>query len=220
MRRREGVTLGRLPTEDRISHNTYIHRMVRGAVRPLAATAVTPNHLTTVRLAGGLAAAAAFAVGTPAWDYAGAVLFVLALLLDRADGELARLGGKTSAWGHRFDLIADSVSNATAFIGIGIGLRDSVLGWWALPIGAVAGLSIAAVLWMTMQIEARQGARAAELGGGRFDADDAVLVVPLAMALGGGVPLIIAAAAGAPAFAVFFYRTFRRKLRGPGGPPT
>ena len=191
--------------------------MVRPAVRPLIGTGIAPNHLTTVRLAGGLAAAAAFAVGSAAWDYAGSVLFVLALLLDRADGELARLGGKTSAWGHRYDLIADSVSNAAAFIGIGIGLRDSVLGWWALPIGAVAGLSIAAVLWMTMQIEARQGARAAELGGGGFDADDAVLVVPLAMALGGGVPLIIAAAAGAPAFAVFFYRLFRRKLRGAGG---
>ena len=67
-----------------------------------------------------------------------------------------------------------------------------------------------------MQIEARQGARAAELGGGGFDADDAVLVVPLAMALGGGVPLIVTAAAGAPAFAVFFYLRFRRKLRGAG----
>ena len=74
MRRRHAATLGGLAREDRISHNTYIHRMVRPAVRPLVATGITPNHLTTVRLAGGLAAAAAVAVGTAAWHYAGSVL--------------------------------------------------------------------------------------------------------------------------------------------------
>ncbi len=187
---------------------------MRVGVRPLVGTGITPNHLTTMRLAGGLAAAVAFAVGTPGWDYAGCVLFVVALALDRADGELARLGGKTSDWGHRYDLIADSASNATAFIGIGIGLRDSVLGWWALPLGAAAGVSIALILWMTMQIETREGARAAELSGAAgFDPDDAVLVVPLAVAFGGGVPLVVAAVIGAPAFALFFYWRFRRKLR-------
>ena len=201
--------------ESVISHNTYIHRIVRIGVRPLVATRITPNHVTTLRLAGGLAAAAAFAVGTPAWDYAGSAMFVVALVLDRADGELARLGGKTSSWGHTYDLIADSVSNTAAFIGIGIGLRDSLLGGWALPIGAAAGASIAFILWMTMQIEAREGARAAELGGAAgFDPDDAVLMVPVAMALGGGVPLIIVAVIGAPAFAVFFHWRFRHKLRG------
>ena len=184
-------------------------------MRPLAGTRITPNHVTTLRLAGGLAAAAAYAVGTTGWDYAGSALFVVALVLDRADGELARLGGKTSSWGHTYDLIADSISNAAAFIGIGIGLRDSLLGWWALPIGATAGGSIAFILWMTIQIEAREGARAAELGGGAgFDPDDAVLMVPLAMALGGGVPLHVVAVVGTPAFAVYFYWHFRAKLRG------
>ena len=176
-------------------------------------TGITPNQITTLRLAGGLAAAVAFAVGTPVWDYAGSALFVVALFLDRADGELARLGGKTSSWGHRYDLIADSASNSAAFIGIGIGLRDSVLGWWALPAGIAAGLGVASILWMTIQVEARDGARAAELaGGGGFDPDDAVLVAPIAVALGGGVPLIVVAAICAPAFAVFFYLRFRDRL--------
>ncbi len=188
---------------------------MRIGVRPLAGTRITPNQVTTLRLAGGLAAAAAYAVGTTGWDYAGSALFVVALLLDRADGELARLGGKTSSWGHTYDLIADGVSNAAAFVGIGIGLRDSVLGWWALPTGAAAGGSIAFILWMTIQIEAREGARAAELGGAAgFDPDDAVLMVPLAMALGGGVPLLMVSVIGAPAFAIYFYWRFRHKLRG------
>lgn len=198
-----------------ISHNTYIHRIVRIGVRPLVGTPITPNQITTLRLAGGLAAAAAYAVGSTAWDYAGSALFVVALMLDRADGELARLGGKTSAWGHTYDLVADGISNAAAFVGIGIGLRDSLFGWWALPLGAAAGASIAFILWATMQIEAREGARAAELGGAAgFDPDDAVLMVPLAMALGGGVPLLMVSVIGAPAFAIFFYWRFRAKLRG------
>ena len=46
-----------------MSHNTWIHRIVRVGVRPLVATPVTPNQLTTLRLASGLAATAAFAVG-------------------------------------------------------------------------------------------------------------------------------------------------------------
>ncbi|MCH8834893.1 MAG: CDP-alcohol phosphatidyltransferase family protein, partial [Proteobacteria bacterium] len=66
------------------------------AVRPLVGTAVTPNHLTTLRLATGLAAAGALAVGTSPWQHVGAAIFVVSLVLDRADGELARLAGKTS----------------------------------------------------------------------------------------------------------------------------
>ncbi len=41
-----------------MSHNTWIHRAVRVAVRPLAAGPITPNQVTTLRLAVGLGAAA------------------------------------------------------------------------------------------------------------------------------------------------------------------
>ncbi len=44
-----------------MSHNTWIHRAVRVAVRPLAAGPITPNQVTTLRLAVGLGAPA-FAV--------------------------------------------------------------------------------------------------------------------------------------------------------------
>ena len=33
-----------------MSHHTWLHRIVRPAVRPLVGTAVTPNHLTALRL--------------------------------------------------------------------------------------------------------------------------------------------------------------------------
>lgn len=198
-----------------MSHNTWIHHIARAAVLPLAKTSVTPNHLTTVRLAAGAVAAAAFAVGTAPWPAIGGGIFLVSMVLDRADGELARLTGKTSPGGHAYDLIADSVCNALAFIGLGIGLRDSALGGWAVPLGLLAGLAIAAVLWLVMRVEALAGARAAELAGkGGFDPDDAMLVVPIAVWLGWDLPLLLAAAVGAPAFALFFYARFRDRLHG------
>ena len=196
-----------------ISHNTWIHRIVEVGVRPLAKTPVTPNQVTTLRLVGGIGAAACFAVGSESWAIAGSILFVLSLCLDRADGILARLTGKTSPWGHTFDLIADSASNSLAFVGIGIGLRDGDLGLWAIPLGLIAGLAISAVLWLVMRAEDQEGDRAAELEGkAGFDPDDAMLAVPAAVLLGWVEPLIIAAAIGASAFALLFYWRFRRFL--------
>lgn len=201
-----------------MSHDTWIHKLARATlVRPLARTPVRPNHLTTLRLAGGFAAAGCFAVGTSGWSAAGAGLFMLSMLLDRADGDLARLTGRTSPFGHRYDLIADAVSNAVAFVGIGIGLRGSeLLGAWAPPLGVLAGLGVATVLWAVMRIEEAGGARAAEIGGiAGFDPDDAMLAVPIAVLLGWSQGLLIAAAVGAPVFALVFLWLFRRKLRAP-----
>lgn len=204
-----------------ISHNTWIHRFVRLGVRPLARTSVRPNHLTMLRLATAVAAAGAFAVGEPPWHFYGGVLFILSFILDRADGELARLGGKTSPSGHDFDLIADAISNALVFLGIGIGLRASVLGLWAVAMGALAGAAMIAILLLVLRLEKKEGPRAAEMpGAAGFDPDDAILIVPVAMMLGGGVPLMVAAAIGTPAFAVFFFWRFRRGFGegGSGGP--
>lgn len=182
-------------------------------MRPLAKTAVTPNQITTLRLFAGMGAAACFAIGQEFWAIVGSVIFVLSLCLDRADGILARLTGKTSPWGHTYDLIADSASNSLAFVGIGVGLRDGDLGLWAIPLGLIAGLAISAVLWLVMRAEGQDGDRAAELeGAAGFDPDDAMLAVPVAVLLGWSEPLIIAAAIGASAFALFFYWRFRRFL--------
>jgi len=196
-----------------ISHNTWIHRIARiTIVQPLAKTSVTPNQLTTVRLIAGVAAAAALAVGSPFWQQAGAGIFILSMLLDRADGDLARLTGRTSPGGHTYDLIADSLSNALFFAGLGIGLRGGEQGLWAVPLGMLAGGAVAAILWMVMRIEESDGARAAELGGfAGFDPDDAILIAPIAILLGMPEGLLLAAAIGAPAFALFFAWLFWRK---------
>ena len=50
-------------------------------MRPLVDTPVTPNQITTLRLAVGLGAAGAFAVGEPSWTYGGAAAFLASMLL-------------------------------------------------------------------------------------------------------------------------------------------
>ena len=196
-----------------MSHNTWIHKAVRVGVRPLAGTPVTPNQLTTLRIIAGVAAAGCFAAGASPWQYWGAGAFVLSMLLDRADGELARMTGKTTPWGHTFDLISDALSYTLVFVGIGIGLRDSAFGIWSIPMGTLAGASVALVFWLVTRIEESEGQRAAELKGvAGFDPDDAIILVPLAMVLGWGEPLLIAACVCAPAFSLFFLIYFREKI--------
>jgi len=187
---------------------------VRVAVRPLAATPVTPNQITTVRLAVGLAAGLALGQGEETWRHIGAGLFLLGMLLDRADGELARQSGKTSPWGHSYDLVSDAVCNAVAFFGLGFGLTSGSYGDLAPFMGLAAGLAIAGVLWLVMKMEERHGARAGEIGGfAGFDPDDALLALPLLIWLGLSEGLLAAASLGAPAFAVFMLILFWRRLK-------
>lgn len=158
-----------------------------------------PNHLTTLRIVTGVAAGACFATGRDGWVLAGAAVMVLSLLLDRADGELARLTGKTSRFGHVYDLIADGTANAAVFLGIGLGLRSSALAEWAVPLGLLAGLAVALSELLVIRLDATGVRKSSDLGGRwGFDPDDGLFLVPLGMALGLARELLVAAAIGAP----------------------
>lgn len=157
------------------------------------------------------------AVGEQHWRAVGGAVFILSVFLDRADGDLARMTGKTSPWGHTYDLIADGVCNTLLFVGLGIGLTASSLGMWAVPLGVIAGVAVASILWLVMRMEELDGQRAAELRSFYgFDADDGILLVPIFIWMGVAQELLVVAAAVIPFVTVFFAVMYRNKQKTPG----
>src|SRR5256885_412800 len=121
-----------MPDTPLVSHSVSVTqrpwdaRLARRLVTPLKDSRATPNHLTTVRLIFGLAAAAAFVPGTYGWTNLGALLLILSNFLDHTDGELARISGKTSRIGHIYDLASDAVVTILLFLAIGVGVGTKV----------------------------------------------------------------------------------------------
>lgn len=178
-------------------------QLARRLVAPLQQTAVTPNHITTLNLLTGLAAAGLFAAGG-ALAHLGAVMFVLALVLDHADGELARMTGRTSRFGHYYDLAADATVLTMVFMGIGLGLPSGALDGWAAELGVLAGVSIAIIISLRAEIERRLGKAATRqpnlLG---FAVEDVLyLLVPITW-VGALEPFIALAGVGAPLYALW-----------------
>lgn len=199
-----------------MSHDTWFHRLSGFVVRPLVDTPITPNHLTTGRLLSAVAAGACFAVDTGTWNVLGAGMFLVSMLLDRADGMLARMKNASSRFGAFYDLIADAISNFAVFLGLGVASLDGALGPWGLVLGVVTGLSIAAIFTVAVITEAQigHGAAAFQAHAG-FDPDDALIVLPVAVVLGFGDPLLVCAAVCAPVAAVFICRHLYLRCRRP-----
>jgi archaetidylinositol phosphate synthase len=177
-----------------MSHDTLIHRVVRPAVRMAARTGLTPNQITTMRLATGLTASVIFAQGTYSWMVIGGMVFLFSMLLDRADGEMARQTGQMSLTGHRYDLAADGIASAATFIGLGIGLTYTG-GRSAFWFGALAGLSVG-LLFFELNVLKVVSVGGYDLFGGRItvDPDDAMIFVPILIWCNLASPMVIGAA--------------------------
>ena len=206
--------------------DSWTHKIARVCILPLVHTPVTPNHLTTVRLITGLAACAAFAVGDRSWDIWGGWLWLLSAFLDRADGELARVSGKTSPWGHKYDYVCDVLVTALFFVSAGFGLRDGWLGGWAIVAGAAGTLGVIAAEILAEKIDSmkKDTGEKAYAGFAGFDFDDVLYLFAPVMWLGWQMPFVLGAAVGAPAFALLTWYKLRRlqKVVPRGGiePPT
>jgi archaetidylinositol phosphate synthase len=191
-------------------------RLARRLVTPLIHSWVTPNHLTTLRLGAGLAAAAAFMPGTYGWSNLAAMLLVLSNFLDHTDGELARMSGKTSRIGHLYDLASDALVTILLFVAIGVGVAKSgvELGLPPVALGALAGSAIAVIFYLRMRIEDLHGkaaTRQASLGG--FETEDVLYLFPLATLSNAVTPMLLAASICAPLYAVWVVIEHQRALR-------
>lgn len=192
-------------------------RLARRLVRPFIDTWVSPNHLTTLRLGVGLAAAAAFIPGSYGWSNLAALLLILSNFLDHADGELARMSGKASRTGHLYDLASDAAVTVLLFVAIGAGVAAKPGIDLPLPpaiLGLVAGTAIALIFYLRMRIEALRGkpaTRQASLGG--FETEDVLYLLPLATLCNALVPLLLAASICAPLYAIWVVIDFQRLRR-------
>lgn len=137
-------------------------RLARRLVAPLKDSWVSPNHLTTLRLMVGLGAASAFLPGSYAWSNLAALLLVLSNFLDHTDGELARISGKTSRFGHIYDLASDAAVTILLFIAVGIGAAGKPGAELGVPppvLGLIAGIAISLIFYLRMRIEDLLGNR-------------------------------------------------------------
>ncbi|WP_168789635.1 CDP-alcohol phosphatidyltransferase family protein [Paraburkholderia aromaticivorans] len=197
---------------------TWDARLARRLVTPLVGTWVTPNHLTTLRLLIGLAGALCLAHGEFAWANAGAFLIVLSNFVDHTDGELARIGGKSSRIGHFYDLACDALVTVTLFVGMGVGAGAThIAGLRIAPgvLGAVAGVAIALIFFLRMRIEemaGKAGTKQASVAG--FETEDVLYLLPIVTLTSVALPFVVVASIGAPLFAVWvvvdYWRVARR----------
>ena len=192
-------------------------RLARRLVAPLIHSWVTPNHLTTLRLLVGLAAAAAFVPGRYGWSNIAALLLILSNFLDHTDGELARMSGKTSRIGHLYDLASDAAVTILLFVAIGIGVAAKPGSERIIPpavLGLVAGSAIALIFYLRMRIEELMGKAAtkqASLGG--FETEDVLYLLPLVTLSNALVPMLVAASICAPLYAIWVVIDYQRVLR-------
>ena len=111
--------------------------------RPISRAAVTagigPNAITLASGLVGLASVATFAHGEVLAVLAGLLLYVAAVVLDHADGEVARLTLTESVLGEWLDIVVDTLIHGTMLLALGVAcMRVTGVGLTAGAVGAVA----------------------------------------------------------------------------------
>lgn len=134
----------------------HVERPISLAIsRHLAPTVVTPNQMTLISMAIGLAGALFFISAHASWQVAGALLFLAHSILDGCDGELARLRFQESRRGGVLDFWSDNVVHIVTFACMAFGWSRAVDQAWPLLLGAAAVLgnlgSAGLVYWRMMR---------------------------------------------------------------------
>jgi len=184
----------------------HVERRISLAVtRRLVWTAVTPNGMTGVSLAVGLAGAPFFLSAVPEWQVAGALLFLLHSILDGCDGEIARLKFLESSGGAALDFWGDNAVHVAVFGCMALGWSSASGSPWPLFLGvvAVASTLVAAfavephkVAGPTQSVSRSAGARMADALANR---DFIYLIIALA-AFGRAAWFLVLVAVGTPVF--------------------
>ncbi len=199
------------------ANQTYVHLAARRFVRPMLGTRIRPNHLTGLRLVVGLVAVACLVPGRTAFAVWSGVFWTIACFLDRADGELARLGDLRSEKGKLLDYRSDLILDAAWFLGVGFGARHGVLGVFAIALGLVCCVSMVVVQWAGERYE-RLSPPGVKVWAGveRFHPDDALFLLAIFTWLDVLTPILVGSSAVIPVVAAvtfYRYRALRRSAR-------
>ncbi len=143
--RAERWLLGSLvkPSEGFMSRHVE-RRISLALTRRLVRTRMTPNVMTVVSVAVGLAGAPFFLSSAPAWQLVGALLFLAHSILDGCDGELARLKFMESPAGAVLDFWGDNLVHVAVFGSMALGWSLARGAVWPLLVGVVAVASTVA----------------------------------------------------------------------------
>ncbi len=120
---------------NRVDDGFYSTFVVRKASKPLTRLALrlgwSPNTITGISFAIGLAAAALFATGQWGWILLGAIALQVSLIIDCVDGEVARATRRFTALGAWLDAATDRVKEFAVYGGLAIGAASVGIDvWW------------------------------------------------------------------------------------------
>lgn len=199
---------------DVLQNQTYAHQLARVFVRPLLGTRVRPNHLTVLRIVLGLASCATLASGTSVGALWSGVLWIVTCLLDRADGELARLGNLRSASGKVLDFYSDLILDSLWFLSLGFNASHGSLGKLAIALGFVCCALIFLCILLAELYERRSNEGVKTFYGvAHFHPDDALFTLPLFVWFGWQPFVLIAATLCASIIALIVIFRYSRQLK-------
>jgi phosphatidylglycerophosphate synthase len=200
-----------------------VDRRISRKLSPLLARrGVRPNWITLMGTTIGLAGAWLLAQTQYGAHLAGALLFLVAVILDGVDGEVARLTLQETTFGHYLDIITDNLVHVAIFIGLAVGLSratSSVSHLYALLflLGgfALCALSVNHFLKKASRASPEDEARAARWLGFLVNRDFAYLLLLLAL-LDRLAFFLWGAMIGTYLFAVSLWLLGRPSLKRPG----
>jgi phosphatidylglycerophosphate synthase len=207
------------PSEGFMSRH-FERRLSLALTRRLAPTRLTPNVMTVVSLAVGLASAPFFLASSAGFQVAGALLFLLHSILDGCDGELARLKFMESPGGARLDFWGDNAVHVAVFGALAIGAARSYGSAWPLVLGAIAIASaLAAAATLSESFVGGASARTSPDALTHALAHrDFIYVIVLLAFFGKAAWFLAIAAVGTPLFLVLVL-VMRRRQAGWSGTP-
>jgi CDP-diacylglycerol---glycerol-3-phosphate 3-phosphatidyltransferase len=173
--------------------NIFARASVSRALEPLgsrlARAGVTPDAVTVVGTAGGVAGALVFF--PRGWFFVGTLVIWFFVMLDMVDGAVARARGTASRFGALLDSTCDRAADAALF---------GALAWWFAGRGDSDALELAALLCLVMglltsYVKARAEGLGMTCNVGFAERAERLIIVLVGTGLDGlGVPYVLAVA--------------------------